>query len=679
VADKRAQYHLRIQVLPGPDIEERAQELARFCRDYEVQEAVLFVAAEEWNDGLLSDSDLEVWCEALAICRDALVAAGIRVSVNPWYTVLHCDRGRRMPAGYDLTPMVSPSGQQARAVASLACPNWQGYIEHLYGRLAELGFRVLWVEDDFRYHNHAPLDWGGDFSAPMLERFAAKVGRAVTREEVVAAILQPGEPHPWRRLWLETWRENQLAVARRLREAVRAGDPTARLGLMSSHPSSHAIEGRDWPALFSALSREGEVAHRPHYTGYSDTMRGNLAHASFMLDYQKELRPSSLACEVAPEVETFPMSPYSTSDTVTWGNMALAQLHGADALLLDIFSFTCYRLAQEPWVGPLLAALRPGLDELARLFPPSLRTAGVGILWRPDAAEHIRTAAGRDMTELWVPFDEPAVLLQSLGIAVQARPGAVNCLWGPVAWAYSDEDLHSILAGRVWLDADAAAIIEARGLGQYLPVQHRQWWWREDLNYSLEHAADAASGLPADAWMGVHLLPRVACQELRPGAVEWTSLCDARGGRLGSGLALGSNDLGGRVAVCAWPLAAHAAQYPLSPFRQTLVQRLIATLAEGGAGLPVMIAGSPYTFPIDLAGEAVRRVAVFNASLDPQRPAVRIPGTARLVGARLLAARSAPRDLTARSNAEAGALLVELEESIPFCGIAVLTVQECDA
>jgi hypothetical protein len=132
MSERRARYQLRIQLLPGPDLPERAAELATFCREHAIDEAVLFVAAEEWNDGLIDDQQLEAWYAALALAKQTLEAEGITVSLNPWYTVLHTDRGRHMPSGYSFTPMVSPGGRKARAVASFACPNWLAYIRHMY-------------------------------------------------------------------------------------------------------------------------------------------------------------------------------------------------------------------------------------------------------------------------------------------------------------------------------------------------------------------------------------------------------------------------------------------------------------------------------------------------------------------------------------------------------------------
>ncbi|NLF00332.1 MAG: hypothetical protein GX601_05070 [Anaerolineales bacterium] len=675
MAVRKAHYHLRFQMMPGPDVRERAKGLAAFCVEHDIEEVALFAAgAEPWNDGFVDDGQLDEWCETLKVISDVLRAAGLTVSLNPWYTVGAADRGRHQPSGYAFTPMVSPTGQVARSQASFACPNWQAFVAHLYGRLAEVGFRVVWVEDDFRYHNHAPLEWGGDFSKPMLAHFSAKVGYEVSREEVVASILRPGKPHPWRALWLETWRETQLKVAGIIRDAVISAAPSTRLGLMSSHPSVHSIEGRDWSRLFGAFSSEGQAVHRPHFASYQDSFGSSLARSSFMLDFQKELRAGPLQIEVAPEIENFPMTPYSKSRVVTWGHMALAQLHGSDALLLDLFSFTCQRHEQEPWVGEWLDTFRPGLDALADWFPPTMTTSGVGMLWRPDAALHVHTTRGRDMAELNVPLTAAAEMMQSLGIAVQARPGAVNCLWGAAAWTYSDDELTRFLSGGIWLDAEAVAILQARGFGEYLPVTHGHWWLREDMNYSLEHPESTAAGLDPDTWLSVNAFNRVAFQTLKPGAEEWTSLRDGGGKRIGCAFAMWRNSLGGNVATSALPLAVEPGAYTLSFDRQTLAQRLLTALA-GQRAAATMTAGSAYTFPIDLVDGETRRIVLLNASLDPQRPEVLIPAAHAVSESCLLTAEGGPQSLMLHAQLEEEGLRVKVRSEVPFCGVVVLTVQ----
>ena len=381
---KPLRYHLRFQVLPGRNVDRDARALARFCHAHGIEEVVLFFAAEDWNNGLLSAADEDRWFETVRRVKAALNRAGIVVSLNPWGTVVHCDRGRGFPRGRKFQPMVSPLGETSRACASFADPAWRTYIFNLYGRFARLGFRILWVEDDFRYHNHDPLTWGGGFEPAVLDRFARKVRRKTTREEVVRNILKPGAPHPWRAKWMETWREIQLEVAAGIAGAVAHNAPgESRVGLMSSLPSTHSIEGRDWRRLFDALSIAGRVAHRPHFAYYHDAPGRHLSYSFSMLDLQKNFRPAD--CETAPEVENGPWTRWTKSDSQTWAGMALALFYGSDALLLNLFPMSANPADREPEIGELLDRSRAGLEWIAARFPKELTTEGVGAPWRQDA------------------------------------------------------------------------------------------------------------------------------------------------------------------------------------------------------------------------------------------------------------------------------------------------------
>ena len=179
-------YHLRYQIPPAKDVVDDAKILSSFCRKHEIEEVVLFFAGEEWNNGLLSRAEEDEWFKAVGKAKKILEANGITVSLNPWMTVLHCARGRSFPKGSGFEPTVSPVGETSKACASFAGPKWREYIYKLYGRFARLGFRVIWVEDDFRYHNHSPLTWGGGFEPDVLKRFAIKIGKkTVSRVEVL--------------------------------------------------------------------------------------------------------------------------------------------------------------------------------------------------------------------------------------------------------------------------------------------------------------------------------------------------------------------------------------------------------------------------------------------------------------------------------------------------------------
>lgn len=351
-----ARYHLRFQLHPGPEAAQQAVELAKFCGEAGVDEVVLLLGAEEFHTGHPAGRAEDLALGTAATATTILREAGLSVSLNPWVTAGHADRGRTDTLGF--APMVDPDGRAATAQASFACPRWRAWLAAHYARFAALDLRVLWLEDDFRYHNHAPLHWGGGFETLMLDRFAALAGEAVTRERLVAAVTAPGEPHPWRSVLQQVWRTAQLEAAEQVAKAVREqSGGRVQLGLMSSELGVHSVEGRDWPALFEALSINGKVAHRPHFARYSDAPGRELSFSLWMLEAQRSLRPAHVTSE--PEIENWPHTSWSKSDTQTWSELVAAQLAGSDAMFLNVHPMQSGRAQRFPQVADLLRRSAP--------------------------------------------------------------------------------------------------------------------------------------------------------------------------------------------------------------------------------------------------------------------------------------------------------------------------------
>lgn len=667
-AARPLRYHLRFQIAPGPRVRQDARDLVAFCKAHGVEEVVLFVAAEEWNNGLLSEREESLWFETVRDAKRILDRAGIVTSLNPWMTVLHCDRGRHFPDGRQFKPQVSPLGEVSRACASFADPAWRKYVYDLYGRFATLGFRVLWVEDDFRYHNHEPLTWGGGFEPEILERFGSKVGRAVGREEVVAAIVKPAEPHPWRRLWQETWREIKLEVAAGLAQsvAVNSGDCRSRLGLMSSHPAVHSVEGRDWEKLFESLSIEGRVAHRPHYAGYGEAPGRSKTYSMMMLDLQKQFRPAE--AEVAPEVENFPFTNWNKSDSLTWAEMALCEFHGADALLLDLFPFAANSAKAEPAIGKLLDDSRPGLSWIAARFGKTLATTGVGLPWKQDAAAYVQTLAGKSLHELEASPFGPGELLLPNGIPVCFTRQAVNAVFGNDAWIFDDAEWRELLAGGLLLDADSALILQQRGLGDFLGARVEAIVDREGDSFARGVIAASRAGVPAGFRFNCNLMGRMAQLTPAKGAAAWTQVLRADGSAFGAGLTVYRNQLGGRVAVFAAP---NPAALPANYQWQALVHELVNVVA-GGRFASARVLGSPHCLPMHFVGSGGEMVVVLNGSPDPARPTVFLPGRSKKPKGTLLAPLAKPQSLGLSCKPSKGGLAVTFAKPIPYLGFAVL-------
>lgn len=667
-ATKSVRYHLRFQILPDTHAPTEARALARFCQAHGIEEVALFFAAEEWNNGLLSRAEEDRWFQSIAGIKRVLDKAGIAVSLNPWMTVLHAARGREFPKDRRFQPMVSPEGVTFHGVASIADPRWQRYIGALYGRFATLGFRVIWVEDDFRYHNHGFGVWGGGFEELVLRRFSRKIGRRVTRGDVVKKILQPGRPHPWRALWMENWRAIHLQAAAFIAQSVASQAPTkTRLGLMSSHPSQHSIEGRDWQSLFRALRIDGEVAHRPHYAGYTDWCGKEEAYAIMMLDRQRQFRPAQ--CEVAPEVENFPFTHWTKSDALTWAEMAFCLFHGSDSLLLDLFPFSGNRPQAEPHIGRLLDRSRPALEWISARFDRSFQTNGVGLLWREDAASHVRTENGVSLDELSVPPFGGGEFLLSYGVPVSAHPQPVSILFGTLTWALDDTTLRQLLAGGLWLDGQAAHILCRRGYARFLGLSSARLVGREEAAYSVERVVSRETGVASGFHFNHNLQPRVAQLQPADGAREWTSLLTAEGKRFGSAITTFTNKLGGKVATLA---ACTPADLPRSYQKQTIVHRLLDFLSARDRPIP-RVSGAPHLLPIHFSNGSQRFIVVFNGSPDPATPVIALGKVqTQKVTATILTPLGIPASAKCAVHRHGAGAVVESQTALPYLGFLVL-------
>ncbi|MFI6817148.1 hypothetical protein ACIBG7_32450 [Nonomuraea sp. NPDC050328] len=584
-------YRLRYQVLPGRD----PRELARWCAEHAIPEVVLIYGSEELHSGHPAGVGEDLWFEHVAGVKRVLDAHGIGASLNPWVTVGHADRGRTQDLGF--APMVSPSGEVATATASFACPVWRDWLAGHYGRFAALGFRVLWLEDDFRFHNHGPLTWGGGFEPEMLERFALLAGEKVGRAELVAAITAAGPPHPWRALLQRTWREAQLEALDLVRQAV-AG--RAELGLMSSGLGIASVEGRDWAELFDRVE-----VHRPHFAAYSDTPGKSLAYSIAMLELQRGLRPAGV--EVTPEIENWPHTEWTKSDTQTWSEMVTARLSGADGLLLDVHPFVTGDPARYPRVGAMLDRSRPALDATAT---PDLQTIGVGIPWWPDTAARIwgdGTLDGLAADPL-----RAARYLLPYGVPVRAGLAPVSAVFGKVAWGVPDEAVEELLAGGVLLDGHAALVLTERGYGSLLGVEVEEIAERftpARLPYSMERVADGG------ALLSVNVQPAVARLAAVPGAEVWTQLLSPRGEHWGEGRVAFRNSLGGRVVTLA---ACEPEELGRCDDGQRLAHRAVRFL---GGEFP-LVTGGPLLMPQYALVGGRHRLAIANGSADPARPVV---------------------------------------------------------
>ena len=596
-------YILRYTICPAHAPDERIEELMDFCLQSRTGEVMLFFTAEELTCGHPTTEELRPWFGVAKKLKDGLDKHGIALSLNPWTTTFHVARGRRLREGQDFTLMVGETGAVSPISACPLCENWQRYLCDLFALMArEIKPTAIWVEDDWRLHNHeADMGFGGCFCELHMRRFSEVVGREVSREQLLEAVLAPDEPHPWRAKWMELWRQTMIEPAIRLRKAVRQANPSTRLALMSSNPDVHSIEGRDWHALQDALGFEPTFLTRPNLPPYTEAYAMQAVPAVTRLTLANLKRP----IEIFPELESSPRCGiYSKSVTYTLWECLNSPLYGADGITINHFDMMGNGTTLDPVFAAGLAGAKDRLDALACLNVDDNNAQGVKVLFHPDVAAHrVCNDAnfnpdngsapdrrnGQNLAMLQNHTIAWAQTLYILGIAFGFTDNPAETADTPLfvgdqtIRAFDDEQIRRMLAGDVVLDAPTVEILLERGFGDMIGVEDAEWRKLDDTAFAYEYIPQKDKTIHgiADPRMTASGCADelLAMTPANDGDVR-TWICKPDHTELFPGLLVHRNAFGGGVVSMAYPLDQH--QFFMGYFnvyRKILMQDILFELA----------------------------------------------------------------------------------------------------
>ena len=583
-------YVLRYKIDPLFNPDERVEELLRFCDEGNVEEVMLFMLAEELTTGHATLEELRPYVEMAKGLKARLNEQGVDLSLNPWTTLYHESRGRRLRPGRGFTLMVGETGAVSPIVACPLCAKWRKYMCETFDYLArELKPVAIWVEDDWRLHNHGPeLGWGGCFCGLHLERLAGKVGREVGREELLEKILAPGRPHAWRKIWFEICRDSLLEPAVMLRETVRKANPSTRLGLMSSLPDVHSIEGRDWPVLQKALGDEPTFLCRPHMPPYTEERAISVPPSATRQTIANLEGP----LEVYPELENSPRSgPYSKSRAYSLWQCFNAAALGSAGITINHFDMMGNGIALDREFAKGLAGAKRRLGVLAGLGLDDRKAEGVRVLFSPEVAGHRHSTSGSSLNGLHNAGRIWSEAFYVLGIAhcfskrieADGTPYAVNA---QTLRAFDDRSIEELLSGPVILDACSIEILVERGFGSWIGVESAQWSTFADVLHayeSIEEADGSVFGLANPRMTAQRCASRVL--NLRPadGVRVCSWLHSPSHERLFPGAISFTNPAGGRVVSLAYPLEGQGQFFMafFNAFRRIMLQRMLFEMAPG--------------------------------------------------------------------------------------------------
>ncbi|GEM_PF-1361618 len=540
--------------------EQRLQELLIFCRDAEINAVQFYVNTLPGTYYMPAHNAAEQkhcaqWMKehVAPLLRKIDVSYQINFQMFLGATSYNLD----MRDEYDWEFLVNEHGEQSLGCACPISPKFRERMGEMLRLWAGTGSDIIWIDDDFRLHNHGLASHRLDFYCYCerhLAEFAEYAGKTFSREDIVEQILKPGKPTEVRNQWMDFLGYSMTETASWLWQQIHSVSPQTRLALMTSLPDVHSVEGRDWKSLLTALCGKYAPITRPCsgvYMGTAVPVKNQTVTYRFIGQsiavLEQAFGPNVV--EYAPELENTRFTTWSKSIVNTRYVMVLGQLLGATQITLSLNDLDGSPINEEPTTVPLLRDTKPILEALAALRLREWKLHGVVFLSDVSSARKVQVNRNAKMIDLGPTREWEDVLLQS-GIpahymtpAEAAESRDVVVLERYTAWFPSDDELKRIFSGAVLLDAGAAEVVQQRGFGEYLGVKIGK---AQTYGIMAEYYHDNV--LP-----GVH-----ACRVPHRGsnwhAMELCGAClvsefiDAKN-RYHPGSAIFKNRLGGRVAV----------------------------------------------------------------------------------------------------------------------------------
>lgn len=591
-------YILRYYIDPGYEEDTRIAELIDFCKNSSIKEVMLFFNPEEVNNGHITLDEIAPWLDMAKKIKAALSANGIALSINPWETLLHSPRGRKLKPGQNFRLMVGESGKDNGVTVCPLCQNWQAYICELWAHVAKvLQPDAMWIEDDWRLHNHGRvLGWGGCFCDEHLRIFSERAGVSqVSREELISKVYGAGAVHPWRKIWFDLNGESMLPPVRALRQAVTTVSPRTRIALMCGGTDINSLEGRNWHALQEAAGFAPAFQVRPTMSPYTEVRS--------MMQYPVPARMIVAALkrplEICPELETGPRHGiYSKSSTFAGWQLEQCATFGANAITINHFDMLGCGTCTAPDFDKMLKAKYPRLCAVSKLALDDDNSVGANILFSPEVSRFVE-AEKPGINRLNNRSHEWGNVAEILGFShryttrVEAPSKQPVLVSGQTLNAFNDDDIRKLLSGNVILDAVSAVGLIKRGFENFLGVKDPVRHYHNVSAFSYEEITEADAAVYGVPYPRLTL--QRACRQLWQftpidGAVEILSKVKKydHSDMFGCTFCY-SNALGGRVTVLAMPMGDQGDSEwfymgYFSPFRRIFMQKLLRHTAPEMAG-----------------------------------------------------------------------------------------------
>lgn len=391
---------------------------------------------------------------------------GLNAGINHLATLGHLDENLENSLNEPWQHLVDISGAVSASCYCAADPRVNEYIEQCYASLASADPSFIWIDDDVRLEHHAKAIRYACFCPFCLEEFFRESGHLWTRESLHDAFNSGSreERLEIRRQWQEHNGRYITRLLKNIRHAVDEVNPRIQLGLMTGE-TAYSTYGYDHRVEAMSGPNRVEVKWRPGGGFYTDDVPMAALDKAHMVGRQTASVPSCVT-DVQYEHENFPYQILRKSRALFAGEIIAAIGAGCTGVALNILNM--YDSPSE--CKPYLTKTKEITDFISTTADTFGRSTCSGI-YIPFTTNHF-SAMNLDGVweeagswgESFARYNELAEI--GLPIAYSAQDAAVTLLTSENCFEYSVDELRSMLASGVMMDALTLERLHEIGLGE---------------------------------------------------------------------------------------------------------------------------------------------------------------------------------------------------------------------
>lgn len=427
---------------------------------------------------------------------------------------------------------------------------------------------VIWIDDDFRFHNHRTEIhnvWSGKkekeerdfgcFCKNHIDAFNDIYKLAVDRETIREALLREETPDKIGKKWLEFLNDCYTDTALWIEKTIHEVSPDTRVALMTGWADVHAVEGRNWGTMLPTLSGKHSPLLRPTYGPYTEADPREFVESYLFSEQVRENINSQYGKKVdyCPEIENTRFTVYSKSIAATSYQIMLSAFQGFCGVTLSIFDLEGCVLSEEPEFAELLTNRKKFCDTVTQLVDESYLRKGVALITTPDRFPLVKRETELNRISDLVQKRKMDCLLVKAGIpCVYTTPENLNncnivALDKNSVKQLTDDELLTCLSKGVFADGGAAKEICDRGFGKYVGVsvgEKNVYVAASERLLSMQHEDGSDIHIPARIFGG-------SWREVALSSADAHSVLISPDGSEHIGFTYFENELGGRICTYA--------------------------------------------------------------------------------------------------------------------------------